>query len=59
MMRAAFSGAAQGHPLTESERADLIQVVEGYTSPHDHDAARRGIEWMREYLRRQGQVPGF
>jgi hypothetical protein len=30
-------------------RFNLTQVVEGYTSPHDHDAARRGIEWMREH----------
>jgi hypothetical protein len=46
-------------PLTDAERADLIQVAEGYTSPHDHDAARRGIEWMREHYRRLGQAPRF
>jgi hypothetical protein len=34
--------------LTDAERADLIQVVEGFTSPHGHEAARQGIEWMRE-----------
>ena len=28
---------------------------EGFTGPHDHEAARRGIEWMREHHRRQGQ----
>src|SRR6516162_503329 len=31
-----------------SERGDLIQSIEGYTIPHDQEAARRGIEWMRE-----------
>ena len=47
------------YPLTDAERADLIQVVEGYTSPHDHDAARRGIEWMREHHRQLGQTVRF
>jgi hypothetical protein len=45
--------------LTDAERANLIHVVEGYTSPHDHGAARRGIEWMREHSRRLGQTPRF
>ena len=35
--------------LTDGERADLTQVVEGHTGPHDDDAARRrGIELMCE-----------
>src|SRR5215831_16495552 len=51
-----FLGRPKQYPLTENERADLIQVVEGFTSPHNHDAARRGIEWMREHYRRLGQT---
>jgi len=41
-----FLARPKQYPQTDAERADLVQVVEGYTSPHDHDAARRGIEWM-------------
>jgi hypothetical protein len=48
-----FLARPKQYSLTDAERADLVQVVEGYTSPHDHDAARRGIEWMREHYRRQ------
>jgi hypothetical protein len=44
-----FLARPKQYPLTDAERADLVQVVEGFTSPHDHDAARRGIEWMREH----------
>ena len=47
------------YPLTDGERADLIQVVEGYTSPPDREAARRGIEWMHEHHRRLGQASRF
>jgi hypothetical protein len=54
-----FLARPKQYPLTDAECADLIQVVEGYTSPHDHDAARRGIEWMREQSRRLGQTPRF
>jgi hypothetical protein len=32
---------AEAAPLTDAERADLVQVVEGYTSAHNHEAARR------------------
>ena len=49
-----FLARPKQYPLSESERTDLIQVVEGFTSPHDHDAARRGIESMREDYRRLG-----
>jgi hypothetical protein len=42
------------YPLTVAERADLVRVVKGYTSPHDHDATRRGIEWMREQANSRG-----
>jgi hypothetical protein len=54
-----FLARPKQYLLTDAERADLIHVVEGYTSPHDHDAARRGIEWMRERHRRLGQTPRF
>lgn len=54
-----FLARPKQYPLTEAERADLIQVVEGFTGPHDHEAARRGIEWMREHYRRLGQAPRF
>ena len=57
--RPAFPGAAEKrYRLSDTERADPIQVVEGFTSPHDHEAARRGIEWMREHYRRLGRGPG-
>jgi hypothetical protein len=46
------------YPLTDAERANLIQVVEGFTGQHDHEVARRGIEWMREHYRWLGQAPG-
>jgi hypothetical protein len=54
-----FLARPKQYPLSESERTDLIQVVEGFTSPHDREAARRGIEWMREHHRRLGQAPRF
>ena len=54
-----FLARPKQYPLTEAERADLTQVVEGFTSPHDHAAARRGIDWMREHYRRLGQTPRF
>jgi hypothetical protein len=54
-----FLARPKQYPLTAAERADLVQVVEGFTSPHDREAARRGIEWMRERYRRLGQTPRF
>jgi hypothetical protein len=54
-----FLARPKQYPLTDAQRADLIQVVEGYTSPRDRDAARRGIESMREHYRRLGQAPWF
>ena len=54
-----FLARPKQYPLIDAERADLVQVVEGYTSPHDHVAARRGIERMREHYRRLGQTPRF
>jgi hypothetical protein len=54
-----FLARPKQYPLTDAERAYLVQVVEGFTGPHDHAAARRGIEWMREHYRRLGQAPRF
>ena len=52
---AALPRAAEAVSADRAERADLIQVVEGFTSPHDSEAARREIEWMREHYRRLGR----
>src|SRR5262245_10060708 len=34
------------HPLTEDERAQLTEVVYGYTGPCDVVAAREGLAWF-------------
>jgi hypothetical protein len=34
-------------------------VVEGYISRCDEDAARKGMEWMRERYRAVGETPRF
>ena len=39
--------------------ANLIEVVNGYIGRCDEDAARAGIEWMRERYREAGQTPRF
>jgi hypothetical protein len=52
-----FLARPKQYPLTDAERADLIQVVEGYTSPTT--AKRPGAEWMREHRRRLGQASRF
>jgi hypothetical protein len=54
-----FLARPKQYPLTEAERADLIQVVEGFTGPHDHEAARRGVEWMRPHLWPAGATQRF
>ena len=38
---------------------DLTEVVEGYTGRCDETAARRGMEWMREHYRAEGETPRF
>ena len=53
-----FLARPKQYRLSDAERADLIQVVEGFTSSHDHEAARRGIEWMREHYRLLGRGTG-
>jgi hypothetical protein len=47
------------HRLSDDLRYQLTQVVEGYTGRCDEDAARAGIEWMRERYRDDGQTPRF
>jgi hypothetical protein len=37
-------------------RAQLIQVVLGFTGCCDEDAARDGMEWMRDQARRKGGI---
>jgi hypothetical protein len=55
-----FLARPKQYPLTDpASTLTWSQVVEGYTSPHDHDAARRAIERMREHYRRLGQAPRF
>ena len=45
--------------LSDDIREQLTQVVHGYVGPCDPDAARAGIEWMRERYRAVGQTPRF
>ena len=40
-------------------RYRLGQVVEGYTGGCDEEAARAGMEWMRERYRAMGKTPRF
>ena len=40
-------------------RYRLAQVVEGYTGGCDEDAARAGMDWMRQRDRELGQTPRF
>jgi hypothetical protein len=50
---------AKNYRLSDDLRYQLTEVVEGYTGRCDEDAARAGIEWMREQYRAAGQAPGF
>ena len=45
--------------LSDELRYQLTQVVEGCIGRCDEDAARAGIEWMRERYRAVGQTPRF
>jgi len=46
------------HPLTEDERAQLTEVVYGYTGPCDGAAAAGGLAWLRErYRERRERAP--
>ena len=50
---------ANGYKLSADVRRQLIEVVNGYIGLCDEDAARAGIEWMRERYREVGQTPRF
>ena len=56
---AAFAGVAEAVSTDGSERANLIESIEGYAVPHDHETARRGIEWIREPTRPVGFGEGL
>ena len=45
--------------LSDNLRYQLTQVIEGYIGRCDEDAARAGIDWMRERYRAGGQTPRF
>ena len=49
---AAFTDTAAAVSAEGSERADLIESIEGYTIPHDHEAAGRWDWVVREPYRR-------
>jgi len=50
---------AKNYRLSDDLRYQLTQVVEGYIGRCDEDAARAGIEWMRERYRAAGEAPRF
>ena len=43
--------------LSPTIRKQLREVVEGYTGRCDEEAARAGIEWMRDKSRARGETP--
>jgi hypothetical protein len=45
--------------LSAAVRYQLAQVVYGYIGSCDEDAARKGMEWMRERDRDLGRTPTF
>lgn len=38
---------------------DLTATVESHIGEDDDDAARRGVEWMRDQFREAGETPTF
>jgi hypothetical protein len=48
-----------GFNLSPTTRKQLTEVVEGYTGRCDEEAARLGIEWMRDKSRARGETPRF
>ena len=54
-----YLARAQQYRLSDLVRQQLTQVVEGYTGRCDDDAARRGIDWMRNQVRARGETPWF
>jgi hypothetical protein len=51
--------AGDDYRLSDDLRYQLTQVVHGYTGRSDEDAARKGLEWMRQRNRESGQTPTF
>jgi hypothetical protein len=51
--------ANRRHTLSDDLRYQLTEVVNGYIGRCDEDAARAGIEWMRERYRDNGETPRF
>ena len=49
----------QEYRLSDLVHRHLTEVVHGYTGRCDEDAARRGIEWLRNEERAKGRVPAF
>jgi len=47
------------YKLSDETRQQLIQVIHGYTGPCDGEAARKGMEWMRQQYRAAGETPRF
>jgi hypothetical protein len=47
------------HTLSEDLRYQLTEVVNGYIGRCDEDAARAGMDWMRQRDRELGQTPRF
>jgi hypothetical protein len=45
--------------FSDDVRQQLIQVVLAFTGQCDEDAARAGLEWMREQSRRRGERVRF
>jgi hypothetical protein len=45
--------------LSDNLRHQLTEVVNGYVGRCNEDAARAGIDWMRERYRTGGQTPRF
>jgi hypothetical protein len=50
---------ANGYKLSDELHHQSTEVVNGYIGRCDEDAARKGMEWMRERYRAVGQTPRF
>jgi hypothetical protein len=48
--------ANRRHTLSDDLRYQLTEVVNGYIGRCDEDAARAGIDWMRERYRADGRA---
>jgi hypothetical protein len=45
--------------LADRLRHQLTEVVHGYIGACDEDAARAGMDWMRERYKAAGKTPSF